>query len=108
MKYHACRGITVWRWRWFKIELWYCPRNFVAEPHRHPDIDIELTFLYGSPDFYRNDLHIRPTPFTTFTLKHYHWHWFQTNNKCLIFFNREWWKVPPTSAATNYEKRHAL
>lgn len=47
-RHNGCRGLTLWRWGRFQIELWFAPKGEVIEPHIHSRIDSSIVFLVGS------------------------------------------------------------
>ena len=99
MKFESCRGLTIWKSKKRRIELWFCPPRFYVSPHRHPHQDIELTFLFGSAEFYRLRgkslrIAIMVWPFTMFrtmTIEAQDYHGFETGSLPLIFFNNCTW-----------------
>ena len=46
-KHKRCRGIRLWKWGRFQIELWWFPQSEEIEPHVHKHIDSNIVLLYG-------------------------------------------------------------
>lgn len=40
-------GVTLWRWRRVKVELWYAPANYYTLEHTHQFSDGEFTLLWA-------------------------------------------------------------
>jgi hypothetical protein len=121
-RHRDCIGLTLFRWKNFRLELWYCPKNFVIEEHCHPSQDIELMYLYGETTFCRrkiiNNKMSEIAPFEAidvsfpkyfgkkFTVSHDDSHWFSVRNKPLIFLNFQRFlpgKIP-VSAAVDFKE----
>lgn len=115
-KYGPCRGMTLFRWKNFNIEIWFCPSYYQIPEHKHPNEHIELMFVYGGDTlFVRRESLKSPNEtlavrfpqdiFKKFTVKPNHYHWFSVSKHPLIFLNISHWinNVKPTSAAYDFE-----
>lgn len=111
--YERCRGLAFPSWGKYKLELWYCPRNYEIQPHSHNNVDIKLYFLFGNniafyrkkqsqflPDFY----YARWWNIgTKFNIKAGDTHYFKVSSFPLIFLNFETWHIKPTSASVDLQ-----
>lgn len=95
-RYESCRGFTIFKFKKFRIEIWYCPAKYEIIEHRHPEEDIELIFIFGQTVFSRRDINsgVIESLATSwkmfgrkFSVKHYHSHWFKVGRLPLIFIN---------------------
>lgn len=117
-KHGPCKGMTLFRWGRFNIEIWFCPPRFQIEEHRHPSQDIELMFLYGDAfisrrhkdDPYGHYQMYGTVKFPYDTFKHFtvlaeHFHYFTVNEKWFVFLNISKWRKghKPTSASVDFE-----
>ncbi len=113
-RFEGCVGIRLFRTRKFNVELWYIPPRFRIKEHYHPNMDIEILYLWGDTTFYRNDnkkkeyLAFNTTwrnMFKLFTIKHYHSHYLCNFSKPLIFINFSKWirNSKPQSASIDIE-----
>ena len=46
-RHNRCRGLRVWKWGRWQVELWFCPRGEHIEPHVHKKIDSTIFFIAG-------------------------------------------------------------
>jgi len=46
-RHNRCRGLRIWKWNSFQIEVWFCPKGEVIEPHVHNRIDSKIVLLFG-------------------------------------------------------------
>lgn len=119
-KYGPCRGVTLFKWKQFRLELWVIPARYTIIEHRHPEEDVELMYLAGSTAFCRRDIKTNitesaevrwPRDFCKrYSVKNYHTHWFSVGRWPLVFLNFQTFLsgCKPKSAAkdflvTNYE-----
>ena len=51
-KFQRCRGLRLFRWGRFQIELWYCPARETIPLHSHPNIDSTIVHLFGWVHWY--------------------------------------------------------
>lgn len=112
-RHGPCWGLTLFRWKQRRAELWYCPRNYVIEEHSHSNEDIELMYLMGSTVFYRRDRRTNVQEWKrmtwrmfgrSFSVKHYHSHWFTVGKLPLLFINFQHFLpgAKPRSAAQDF------
>jgi len=99
-RHECCWGLTLWKWKQLRVELWYCPSGYEIKEHSHPKENVELMYLFGSTTFYRRVLvagkktekvewAIMSKKFfgKTFSVKCFHSHWFTVGKWPLIFIN---------------------
>ena len=102
LRFNRCRGLRLLRWRFWQIELWYCPRAEQIPAHRHPHMDGRILWLGGHMMFVRNgegiELRLRDTC-KGFYVEHEDWHAARVMGRFGIFAVIEHWLLPPTSAA---------
>lgn len=122
-RHEKCLGITLFRFKQFRLEIWFCPKGYSIEEHCHPSQDIELMYLYGEATFCRRrilnwkfpenspiEMKIVRFPkdiFHRFTVKHCDSHWFSVSEKMLIFLNFQKF-LPgksPISAAIDFKTK---
>lgn len=53
LRYGPCRGLKLFQYGQYRVELWFFPRNYSIEVHSHPCEDIEVLYLFGSCQFFR-------------------------------------------------------
>lgn len=46
-RHNRCRGIRLWKWNSFQIEVWFCPKGERIDPHFHKRIDSVIIMLAG-------------------------------------------------------------
>lgn len=46
-RHNRVRGVRIWKWGTFQIEVWFCPKEEFIEPHVHQRIDSTLVLLAG-------------------------------------------------------------
>lgn len=111
-KHEECRGITLFKFKQFRAEIWYCPAGYNIVEHSHPQEDVELLYIFGSTIFSRRDLRFedkresaKPKFLRSFSVKHYHSHWFEVGKYPLVFINFQKFLKgnKPVSAATDFE-----
>lgn len=112
-KYGPCRGITLYRFGKKRAEIWFIPRNYKIEIHRHSHENIELMFLFGQTTFWRRSvISLVEESLKTcwkyfgrcFSVKSYHQHSFITTKWPLIFINYQTFltSYKPESAAQDF------
>lgn len=113
-KYGPCRGLTLFKWRQLRVELWYIPSGYSIVEHRHPSEDVELMYLMGSTDFFRRSIktgipemaEVRwPRDFgKRYSVMNYHTHWFSVGKWPLVFINFQRFLpgLKPTSASVDF------
>lgn len=52
-RHGPCFGITLFKWKHYRIEIWKFPSNYTIEKHSHPNENIEVLYLFGNATFYR-------------------------------------------------------
>ena len=117
-RHEACIGIKLFKWKRKCIELWYCPRGYAIDPHRHPNIDIELVVLYGRATIGRRHVldSIYRTIFVTsnwfkkYTILAEHYHYFRVSTKPFIFLSLELWRpgAVVTTAADDFDLEYLM
>ena len=112
--YGPCRGITLFRYEQLRVELWYIPAGYDIVEHRHPKEDVELMYIFGSSAFFRRDIRVGMPEmfepkfprdlFKTFSVKHFHSHWFSVGKIPLVFINFQTFLAgnEPVSAADDF------
>jgi len=114
-KHETCWCLTLFRSKHNNIEIVFCPKGYKIQPHTHPNINIELVFLFGRAVFHRisnltgkKSIKVEfPYSFGKhFSIAHNHKHWFEVSTLPLIFINWEKWLngIKPTSAAVDFHK----
>lgn len=109
-----CRGITLFKRKNKRVELWVIPANYSITPHSHPQEDVELMYLFGDAAFYRQDTNGCPEEFKPkwfrdvfrkFSVKHFHVHWFSVSKWPLVFINFQTFRngAIPVSAAIDFK-----
>lgn len=93
-KHEGCRGLTLFRFFRWNVEIWICPKRYVIKPHSHPNEHIELMYLCGKTMFCRIKDGVAESykpkwyhVFRTFSVKPGIIHWFEVSNQPLIFIN---------------------
>lgn len=114
-RYKECWGLSLFKWGRYKIEIWYAPRGFKIEKHKHPNQDIRLYFIFGhGTTFYRqrdtaNESIVAERTIAwwnigaRFNILRGDYHWFTVSRFPLIFMNIEKWYIKPTSASEDFE-----
>lgn len=123
-RYGPCIGVTLFRWRRFKIELWYAPADFATPEHTHENSSSEFLILYARTRFiYRRTVDFISTvdgkvryrtegyvvnvpPFRrTLTVRAGTPHAFHRGESCMVWLCFERWKknVPVTSVAEDFQ-----
>ena len=112
-RYESCWGLTLFRWFNKRVEIWFCAPGYKIIEHRHPMEDVELMFIFGQTIFHRRSIYdnIKEDLKTNwrffllkFTVKHYHYHWFEVGKLPLIFINFQTFLngAKPQSAAKDF------
>lgn len=112
-RYESCFGITLYKWGQYRAEIWFIPRNYSIVPHRHPSEDVELMFIFGRTEFFRQSIRtwkIESLATTwkcfgqCFSVMNYHYHSFKTTNWPLVFINFQKFLTgcKPKSAASDF------
>lgn len=116
-RYGPCVGITLFRWRRWKVELWYAPANYATPEHSHNESHGEFTILWArnrriyrkvkTPQGERVDEYIASTPrfwgkFLSVPMGVVHA--FEKGDSCMVWICVETWKrgVTVTSVATDF------
>lgn len=104
-------GLTLWCWRCTKIELWICRPESEIEPHIHPNVESNITVLFGFPLFMRSwnyrQIHMEDWFCKSFKVKAKQVHGFNNKSKLpLIFLNVEKWPInmTKTSVSINFQE----
>lgn len=113
-RHEKCYGISSPAIGRYKIELWFCMPKYKIQPHAHPNIDINLYFVFGRlckfvketdkgivsfvanwPRHFLSKFHLAPNTM----------HWFEVSNFPLIFLSVEKWNdgIKPTSASEDFK-----
>lgn len=106
-KHNRCIGVKLFRFRQWQLEMWFCPRKEVIEPHSHRNIDSTLIFLWGritgtigdktGPVSYRDIFRRFPIPAGVT-------HTATVHSPFCVFLNWERWKTSDvTSAALDFQ-----
>lgn len=113
-RYGPCWGLRLFRLGKHQIELWFCPSGYQITPHCHPNLDIELFFIWGIKCYFeryklggqKDGIMVTfPKSFLKrFTIKNYHFHWFKVSKWPLVFINYERWigAGKPLSASKDF------
>lgn len=46
-KHNRCRGVRLWKWNRFQVEVWFCPNDEWIRPHLHHNIHSRICLLLG-------------------------------------------------------------
>lgn len=104
-RHNRCRGIRLWKWGRFQIEVWFCPKGEVIETHAHQHIDSKIIVLYGGMWGSIGNRVGSPRRFKAFEVPAGVRHGAAISDyQCCIFANVERWKngVDVTSAAEDF------
>ena len=118
-KYDVCRGITLFKWKQYLVELWYIPNGYTIPEHIHPNEDGKIVYLFGNALIHRRD--IRPNGIVQFVytklnmfgkcfkVMPYHSHFFSVKGWPLIFLNFQRFHDghKPTSASVDFIETHS-
>jgi hypothetical protein len=114
-RHESCWGLSfpaIGKW---KVEFWFCPPNYEIRKHKHPNVNIQLFFLFGhNVEFYRErsgpnePIIARRTvkcwhTFSRFNILRGDYHSFSVSRFPLVFMNVEEWFAEPTSAADDFQ-----
>jgi hypothetical protein len=47
MRYESCRGITVFKFGRYKLDLWFAPADYSVKEHTHPLSDGKFWVIFG-------------------------------------------------------------
>jgi mannose-6-phosphate isomerase-like protein (cupin superfamily) len=100
-KHNRCRGIRVWKWNSFQIEVWFLPKGEWIEPHVHNRIDSRIVLLFGhmTGRIGRDTGYAKPWKAYQVPAGMLH---SATADTFCIFANVERWQGEPTSAAEDF------
>ena len=117
-----CLGITVFRWRRFKVELWFAPADYAPPEHVHRYSSSEFLILFArrrrifrrveTPKGLRTDQYVADTrklpwwKFRTLSVRYGVRHAFCKGASPMIWLAFETWKkgVKITSVAEDFEQ----
>lgn len=105
-RHNRCIGLILIRIGTRQLELWFCPRGEVIEPHSHPHIDSTLIILGGEMD---GDINGRRGKtgwydfLRRFKIPAGTVHSAVVTGRFCLFANYERWVGKPTSAAIDFE-----
>lgn len=100
-KHNRCRGIRLWKWNSFQIEVWFCPKDEEIEPHIHERIDSKIILLFGYMTGKIAETRGCVKVFQSYPVLAGTSHSAVTSTFC-IFMNVERWQGKPTSAAEDF------
>lgn len=105
-RHNRCRGITLFRFGQRLVELWYCPKGEIIEPHSHEHFNSTLIMLGGEIE---GTIGFRTgrTGWYDFGRRFFipagTCHQAKVVGNFCVFLNYErWWDVKPTSAAIDF------
>ena len=110
-KFQRCRGLRLFRWGRFQIELWYCPAKELIPWHCHPNIKSTYVHLRGTVNWHKkfeDSILSKEKLLTnrnfgfTYTLTENVYHAAYTFTP-LLFLNIERWACTPSSAAIDFK-----
>jgi hypothetical protein len=109
-RYEKCVGLSFPAIGKYKIEFWFCPRNYEIREHTHPSQNIKLVLLFGHNILFhrRKKSNLLDESYLArfkdmgkvFTINAGDAHWFSVSGWPLVFLNIEKYLTgKPTSAA---------
>lgn len=112
-RHERCVGLTLFRWRRWNVEIWYCPKGYEVKPHSHNHEHIELMYLFGKTTFSRLNIDSQKSEsfsprwyhmFRRFTVLPMQTHWFKVSSLPLVFINFATFLdgYQPTSASIDF------
>lgn len=104
-RHNKVRGIRLWKWGNFQVEVWFAPAGEIIEPHVHQNIHSTIVFLAGDMvGRIQERVGVLKWPadsFRRFRVPAGTVHEARIGKFC-IFANIERWSAPPTSAAEDF------
>lgn len=100
-KHNRCRGIRLWKWNNFQIEVWFCPVDEHIEPHFHGHIDSRIYLLFGRMIGVIDHTRGLVKLWRGYAVPHCTTHSAVMSTFC-IFANVERWHGKPTSASEDF------
>lgn len=102
MRRHGrCRGLRIWKWNNFQIEVWFCPEDEEIEPHFHKHIDSKIVLLFGCMMGKIAEVRGHVKKFKAYPVPAETVHSAVMITAC-IFANIERWQGEPSSAAEDF------